>query len=386
MNKGSKIYIAGHKGLVGSAIFRCLSSGGYNNLLFRTFEELDLTDQYALDTFFSAERPEYVFLAAALVGGIGANTNMRADFIYQNIMIQSNIIHSSWKYGIKKLLFLGSTCIYPKNAAQPLREDYLLTSSLEYTNEPYAIAKITGLKMCESYNIQYKTNFIAVMPTNLYGPGDNFNLEKSHVLPALLRKIHLGKCLEDNNWDSIRKDLNKNPIDDISGSSDVSLILKVLNRHGVMIIHDSTALFGNTEETSQNIKKVKVAVRVWGSGKPLREFMYSSDLAEACVYLMENIDIQDIIKLNKARYNSEFNTPHFVNIGTGKEISISDLLFKIKNLVGFTGEITYDTSKPDGTMRKVTDITLLGQLGYKYRYDLDAGLKLFYQHYISEEI
>jgi len=213
VEKSSKIYVAGHKGLVGSAITKSLEQKGYNNLIFRTLEELDLTNQKAVDEFFSDEKPEYVFLAAALVGGIMANNIFRADFIYQNIMIQSNIINCSWKYNVKKLLFLGSTCIYPKEAPQPLKEEYLLTSGLEYTNEPYAIAKIAGLKMCESFNLQYKTNFISVMPTNLYGPGDNYNLEKSHVLPALMRKIYLGKCLENNNWTDIRKDLDKNNIE-----------------------------------------------------------------------------------------------------------------------------------------------------------------------------
>ena len=233
MNNSSKIYVAGHKGLVGSAITECLIKKGYNNLVFRTLDELDLTDQDKVDKFFASEQPEYVFLAAALVGGIMANNTFRADFIYQNLMIQSNIIHSSWKYKVKKLLFLGSTCIYPKNAPQPLKEEYLLTSPLEYTNEPYAIAKIAGLKMCESFNIQYKCNFISVMPTNLYGPGDNYNLEKSHVLPALMRKIYLGKCLEDDNWQDIRKDLNSNHIETISGDSDNGTILNILKKYGV---------------------------------------------------------------------------------------------------------------------------------------------------------
>ena len=238
MEKSSKIYVAGHTGLVGSAIKRCLEKKGYSNLIFRTLDELDLTDQRSVDEFFKKEQPEYVFLAAALVGGIVANNTYRADFIYNNIMIQSNVIHSCWKYKVKKLLFLGSTCIYPKNAPQPLKEEYLLTSLLEYTNEPYAIAKIAGLKMCESFNIQYKTNFISVMPTNLYGPGDNYDLEKSHVLPALIRKIHLGKCLETGDWEALKKDLERHPIENIRGSEDQNIILKILSKYGVRLLKE----------------------------------------------------------------------------------------------------------------------------------------------------
>jgi GDP-L-fucose synthase len=252
MDKSSKIYVAGHKGLVGSAITNCLISKGYKNLVFRTLDELDLTDQKAVEAFFFSEKPEYIFLAAALVGGIVANNTYRADFIYNNIIIQSNVIHSSWKNGVTKLLFLGSTCIYPKEAPQPMREDCLLTSPLEYTNEPYAIAKIAGLKMCESYNIQYKTNFLSVMPTNLYGPGDNFNLEKSHVLPALLRKIHLGKCLEEGNWKDIRRDLDKNPVENVNGNSETDEILRVLGKYGVR------------SDAGSSI----VSVNVWGNGTP----------------------------------------------------------------------------------------------------------------------
>jgi GDP-L-fucose synthase len=370
MEKQSKIYVAGHKGLVGSAITRSLEERGYKNLVLRTLEELDLSDQKAVDNFFSEEKPEYVFIAAALVGGIVANNTYRADFIYQNLMIQNNLIYAAWKYKVKKLLFLGSTCIYPKNAPQPLKEEYLLTSTLEYTNEPYAIAKIAGLKMCESFNLQYKTNFIAVMPTNLYGPGDNFNLEKSHVLPALLRKIHLGKCLENSDWETIRKDLNKNPIAGINGSSDEVAILDVLQKFGV-------SYNGKPGET-QN-----VSVNVWGTGTPLREFMFSSDMADACVFVMENADIEDIVKLSLSNTEDDYHAPHFLNIGTGQEIMIKDLAQKIKALTGFRGEIKFDTTKPDGTMRKVTDISRLKSLGYKHKYDLDAGLKYVYSYYLN---
>jgi GDP-L-fucose synthase len=379
MEKSSKIYIAGHTGLVGSSIKRCLEQKEYSNLIYRTLDELDLTDQKSVNGFFEQERPEYVFMAAAMVGGIMANNTYRADFIYNNIMIQSNIIYASWKYGVKKLLFLGSTCIYPKNAPQPLREDYLLTSPLEYTNEPYAIAKIAGLKMCESFNLQYNTNFIAVMPTNLYGPGDNFNLKKSHVLPALLRKIHLGKCLENGNWEAIRKDLNKNPIENIKGDAEKKIILDLLSKYGVQIVNNLSD-FGRN---STRIPLDKVLVNVWGTGTPLREFMYSSDMAEACVFVMENADISDIINLNQSVNTQEYHPPHFLNIGTGEEVSIKELALKIKKLIGFQGEIVFDTSKPDGTMRKTTDITLLKQLGFTHKFNLDRGLAEAYSNYLK---
>lgn len=381
MEKSSKIYIAGHTGLVGSAITSTLKKKGYTNLVHRNLSELDLIDQKSVDGFFATEKPDYVFLAAALVGGIVANNTYRADFIYQNIMIQSNIIQASWRYKVKKLLFLGSTCIYPKNAPQPMKEDYLLTSPLEYTNEPYAVAKIAGLKMCESFNIQYKTDFIAVMPTNLYGPGDNFNLEKSHVLPALMRKIHLGKCLEDGNWAGIRKDLNKNPIEKIDGNSDEKVIIDILKKYGIQTVNGNNSpdnMPGGTHG-----KPEKVTVNVWGTGTPLREFMYSLDMAEACVYVMENVDIKDIIKLNQSENNPDYHAPHFLNIGTGEEISIKRLAYRFKELTGYRGEIVFDVSKPDGTMRKTTDVTLLKKLGYMHKYDLDAGLAEVYNNYLS---
>jgi GDP-L-fucose synthase len=365
MEEASKIYVAGHTGLVGSAIVRSLKAKGYENLIFRTQAELDLTNQQAVHDFFEAERPEYVFLAAALVGGIVANNTYRADFIYQNIMIQSNIIHSCWQYKVKKLLFLGSTCIYPKNAPQPLKEEYLLTSPLEYTNEPYAIAKIAGLKMCESFNNQYGTNFISVMPTNLYGPGDNFNLERSHVLPALLRKIHLGKCLEEGNWKAVRKDLDKYPVEKIDGTAEEVTILSILGKYGI-------AMKGN-----------KVEVSVWGTGNPMREFMYSQDMADACVFVVENVNVDDIKDLSKSLDLKDFHPPHFLNIGTGEEITISQLASKIKGITGFKGEIVFDSTKPDGTMRKATDTTLLKALGYRHNYDLNTGLAKMYEEYLK---
>jgi len=372
METNSRIYVAGHTGLVGSALTLTLREKGYDNLILRTMEELDLTDQKAVENFFSEYRPEYVLLAAAKVGGIIANNTLRADFIYVNLMIQNNVIASSWKYGVKKLLFLGSTCIYPKNAPQPLKEDYLLTSQLEYTNEPYAIAKIAGLKMCESFNIQYKTNFIAVMPTNLYGHGDNYNLEASHVLPAMLRKFHLGKCLEQGDMEAIRKDLDRYPVEKITGSSDEKAIVDILGKYGVKFIEVT------------NSGKPKVAVSIWGTGAPLREFMNSKDMAEACVFIMENVDAGDIMEIHsKGKSDPEYHAPHFLNIGTGEEISIKDLANKVKTLTGFTGDVVFDTSKPDGTMRKATDTTALKGLGYKHRISLDKGLEETYKQYLK---
>jgi GDP-L-fucose synthase len=311
MNKNAKIYIAGHKGMVGSAIHRELKDRGYTNFILRTSKELDLTNQQAVKKLFEQEKPEYVILAAAKVGGIVANNTYRAQFIYENIQIQNNIIHQSYLNDVKKLLFLGSSCIYPKNAPQPLKEEYLLTNELEYTNEPYAIAKIAGIKMCESYNLQYGTNYISVMPTNLYGINDNYDLEKSHVLPALIRKMHLGKCLVKDDWDTLRKDLKQNPIEGISDKNSETEILDILGKYGI-------------SKTEDNI-----TINLWGSGKPLREFLYVDDLANACVYLLENIDFADLKGNSK-----EIKNTH-INIGTGKDLSIADLANMVKNIVGF---------------------------------------------------
>ena len=372
MKKDSRIYVAGHTGLVGSALTNTLKDKGYTNLILRTMEELDLADQKVVDEFFSAQRPDYVLIAAAKVGGIVANNTLRADFIYINLMIQSNMIHAAWKYGVKKLLFLGSTCIYPKNAPQPLKEEYLLTSQLEFTNEPYAVAKIAGLKMCESFNIQYNTNFIAVMPTNLYGHGDNYNLEASHVLPALLRKFHLGKCLEDDNIEAIRKDLDRYPIEKVTGGSDEKSIIAILDKYGVKT------------ESSGSSGKRQVSVTIWGTGTPLREFMNSKDMAEACVFIMENIDVKDIKAIHSTgRSDPEYHPPHFLNIGSGEEISIKDLAYKIKSLTGYSGKVVFDSSKPDGTMRKATDTSALKGLGYKHRITLDNGLSETYERYLK---
>ena len=327
MNTNSKIYIAGHRGLVGSAIVKNLLSKGYSNLVYKTHDELDLTNQLAVEEFFERELPEYVILAAAKVGGIVANNTYRADFIYENLAIQNNVIHNAYKYKVKKLLFLGSTCIYPKNAPQPMSEDSLLTSELEYTNEPYAIAKIAGIKMCESYNLQYGTNFISVMPTNLYGANDNFDLETSHVLPALLRKMHEAKL--------------------------------------------------NNESQ----------VEIWGSGKPRREFLYSEDMADACVFLLENRDFSDVVNsefnIENSTLKNEVRNTH-INIGTGLDIAIKELAQLIKNIVEFKGELIFNTDKPDGTLIKLTNPSKLHSLGWKHKVELEDGIKAMYEWYKKE--
>ena len=319
MNATSKIYVAGHRGLVGSAILKNLLSKGYENLIYKTHEELDLLNQQAVADFFESKKPEYVILAAAKVGGIVANNTYRADFIYENLQIQSNVIHQSYIHGVAKLLFLGSTCIYPKNAPQPMSEESLLTSELEYTNEPYAIAKIAGIKMCESYNIQYGTNFISVMPTNLYGPNDNFDLETSHVLPALLRKMHEAKLANEPK------------------------------------------------------------VEIWGSGKPRREFLYSEDMADACVFLLESRDFKDTY----AKETKEIRNTH-INIGTGVDVSIKELAQTIKEIVGFKGELYFNASKPDGTMIKLTDPSKLHSLGWKHKVELEDGIRTMYEWYLAQ--
>ena len=356
MKKESKIYIAGHMGLVGSAIIKNLTLKGYTNLIFKTHHELDLTNQNAVETFFIKEKPEYVILAAAKVGGIIANNTYRAEFIYENMMIQNNVVHQSYLAGVKKLLFLGSICIYPRNSPQPISENSLLTSELEYTNEPYAIAKISGIKMCESYNLQYGTNFIAVMPTNLYGPNDNFDLEKSHVLPALLRKIHLGKCLKNKDWKSIKLDFDKNPIENVTGLSSNHDILKILAKYGVK----------------------EDVIDIWGSGNPKREFLWSEDMADACVFLLENRDFDHTF----SDLDHEVKNTH-INIGTGIDISIKELAEQIKITIGYKGSFNYDISKPDGTMRKLTNVSKLNALGWKHTVPLNKGVEKMYAWYLS---
>jgi len=369
MNKNSKIYIAGHKGLVGSALWNNLISKGYTNLIGKTIEELDLMNQKDVEAFFKLEKPEYVILAAAKVGGIVANNIYRGQFIYENLQIQNNVIHQSYLSGVKKLLFLGSTCIYPRDAQQPMPEDCLLTDTLEYTNEPYAIAKIAGLKMCESYNLQYDTNFIAVMPTNLYGPNDNFDLEKSHVLPAMIRKIHLGKCLENNDWASIKDDLDKRPIENINGKNTKEEIIKILSKYGLYF----DSIISSTP---------KVSVEIWGTGAPLREFLWSEEMADACVFIMENINFKDIIKISNKTQSKEVRNTH-INIGTGKEITIKNLALLIKDTIGFNGTLKFNDSKPDGTMRKLTNPSKLHNFGWHHKIEIKEGIKKMYEWYLQ---
>lgn len=370
LSPDSKIYVAGHKGLVGSAIWENLKKRGYNNLVGRSHSELDLLDPVAVKRFFDEEQPDAVVLAAAFVGGIMANLTYRADFIYRNLQIQQNVIGESWKHGVKKLLFLGSTCIYPREAPQPMCEDTLLTSPLEYTNEPYAIAKIAGLKMCESFNIQYGTNYIAVMPTNLYGPNDNFHLENSHVLPAMIRKIHLAKCLNENDWDAVRKDIDLRPVKGkvagegiiVNGSSSDEEILSVLSQYGI----------------------TPKAVTLWGTGAPMREFLWSEEMADASVHVLLNVDFKDTYDTSCKNSDgiTEIRNCH-INVGTGKEISIKQVAELIVKEIGFKGELRWDSSKPDGTMKKLTDVTKLHNLGWRHKIEIDEGIHRLYEWYLK---
>lgn len=368
MNKESKIVVLGSSGLVGGSILRKLIENGYENII-ATYKsrkpevekvklvQVDLTNQLETERFFKDYQPEYVFLAAAKVGGILANNTYKADFIYENLSIALNVIHSAYKYGVKKLLNLGSSCIYPKYAPQPMKEEYLLTGSLEPTNEPYAIAKISAIKLCRYYNEQYGTNFISAMPANLYGPGDNFNLETSHVLPALIRKFHLAKLLQEGDIGGIKKDFKKHPIgfslDKKIDYNNNQSIIEVLSHLGI---------------TSP------VSLTLWGSGEVYREFLYVDDLADACIFLMENIDAKDMQKLC---------ADYFVNVGTGEDIKIKDLAFMIKDIVGAECDITYDKTKPDGTPRKLLDVSKINQLGWKYKTSLEEGIKRTYEEYLG---
>lgn len=355
MEKTAKIYIAGHRGLVGSAIWNNLQQKGYTNLVGRSHKELDLLDGATVKRFFDEEKPEYVILAAAHVGGIMANSRYRADFIYQNLQIQQNVIGESFRHQVKKLLFLGSTCIYPRDAVQPMKEEVLLTSPLEYTNEPYAIAKIAGLKMCESFNLQYGTNYIAVMPTNLYGPNDNFHLENSHVLPAMIRKIHLGKCLHEGDWGAVRKDMNLRPVEGVSGANTDEEILAILQKYGI----------------------TPAEVTLWGTGKPLREFLWSEEMADASVYVMEHVDFKDTYQPEA----KEIRNCH-INIGTGKEISIGEVANLIVKEIHYRGNLIFDSTKPDGTMRKLTDVSKLHALGWHHQIEIEEGVHRMYQWYL----
>ena len=354
LSKDSKIYVAGHHGLVGSAIWNNLKSRGYNNLIGKSHKELDLLDPVAVKKFFDEEKPDAVVLAAAHVGGIMANLQYRADFIYQNLQIQQNVIGESYRHGVKKLLFLGSTCIYPRMAQQPMKEEALLTSELEYTNEPYAIAKIAGLKMCESFSIQYGCNYIAVMPTNLYGPNDNFHLENSHVLPAMIRKVHLAKCLNEGDWDAVRKDINLRPVEGVNGSNTNEEILEKLAKFGIR----------------------PESVTLWGTGSPMREFLWSEEMADASVHVLLNVDFKDTYELGQ----KEIRNCH-INVGTGKEVTIREAAEKIIKEIGFKGELRWDSSKPDGTPRKLTDVTKLHNLGWHHKVEIDEGIHRLYEWY-----
>ena len=385
IDKNSKIYVAGHHGLVGSAIWNNLKQRGYENLVGRSHQQLDLTDQVAVRQFFDQERPDAVVLAAAFVGGIMANSLYRADFIMQNMKMQCNVISESYAHGVKKLLFLGSTCIYPKNAPQPMKEDALLTSPLEYTNEEYAIAKIAGLKMCESYNLQYGTNYIAVMPTNLYGPNDNFHLENSHVMPAMMRKVYLAKLIHEADWATIRRDLDIRPVEGVNGSSQNTDILNILAKYG---IYDNKVV-------------------LWGTGKPLREFLWSEDMADASVHVLLNVNFSDIIGIEKyssVHYGAstdgtvdrnhsagrggaipqlgEIRNCH-INVGTGKELTIRELSQLVAQTVGFEGTIEFDASKPDGTMRKLIDVSKLHSLGWTHKVEIEVGVQKLFQWYLT---
>ncbi len=369
LDKNTKIYVAGHHGLVGSAIWNNLKSRGYNNLVGKSHSELDLLNPIAVKQFFDEEQPEAVVLAAAHVGGIMANLQYRADFIYQNLQIQQNVIGESWKHGVKKLLFLGSTCIYPREAPQPMPEDCLLTSPLEYTNEPYAIAKIAGLKMCESFNLQYGTNYIAVMPTNLYGPNDNFHLENSHVLPAMIRKIYLAKCLYENDWEAVRKDIGLRPVSVMRDGQ--KFVVNALSDENDII--DVLAHYGITKE----------AVTLWGTGSPMREFLWSEEMADASVHVLLNVDFKDTYTdVRNADNINEIRNCH-INVGTGKEISIREVAEKIMAEIGFKGELRWDRSKPDGTLKKLTDVSKLHRLGWHHKIEIEEGIHRLYQWYLQ---
>lgn len=352
MEKKSKIYIAGHNGMVGSAIKRNLEDKGFCNIVTRSKEQLNLLNEESVAHFFAEEKPEYVVLAAAKVGGIVANNTYRAQFIYENLMIQNHVIHQSYLHEVKKLLFLGSSCIYPRMAEQPMREDALLTGPLEMTNEPYAIAKIAGIKMCEAYHAQYACNFISIMPTNIYGQNDNYDLEKSHVLPALIRKMYLGKCLMENDWTKLRADLNKLPIEGTNGSFNVDTILKILNKYGISSTNN------------------EVSITLWGTGSPMREFLHVDDMADSSVFLLMNYDAPDTI-------------PSHVNAGCGEDLSIKELSEIVKKIVGYSGKVIWDSSKPDGTPRKLMDVSKLKSLGWVPKISLEEGIKRVVALYIA---
>ncbi len=376
-----KIFVAGGTGLVGSAIIRQLQTQGYTNIVSSfnrrqpdadksiQYVKLNLINEQKVKDFYQQFRPDYVFLAAARVGGIIANSTYRAQFLYENLQIQNNIIHQAYLHNVKKLLFLGSSCIYPKNCPQPMKEDYMLTGELEYTNEPYAIAKITGMKMCESYNLQYGTNFISVMPTNLYGLRDNYHPVNSHVLPAFIRKLHWASCLQQNNLNAIRSDFKKRPVDGFDGQVPDDAILDKLSQFGI--------------NNSQDVE-----LRLWGSGNPRREFLHSDDLADACIFLMNNVEFGDILQkefnVRRPAMPPEQNIRNtHVNIGTGKDIQIRELAELIQKITGFAGKITWDSSKPDGTPQKLLDVSKLLSYGWSPKIPFEEGVRTVYQDFVS---
>ena len=364
MNSNDKIYVAGHNGMVGSAVVRKLRENGFINIITRPSSELDLTNQQNVHNFFQDESPDYVVIAAAKVGGIHANDSYPAEFIYQNLMIEANLIHGSYLAGVNKLLFLGSSCIYPKESQQPIKEEYLLSGQLESTNEPYAVAKIAGIKLCESYNRQYGTDYRSIMPTNLYGPNDNFHLENSHVIPAIIRKIHLAKCIEKGDWQAIKDDINKYPIKNLDSHSSQGQILTELAKQG---IHSTS----NTKNST-----LSASVNLWGSGKPMREFLHVDDMADASIHIM-NID--------KRILESEVDPMlSHINIGTGADITIKDVAQTIKSVVGFSGRIIFNTKMPDGMKRKLLDVSKIRNLSWESNISLKDGLKETYKWFLSE--
>ena len=391
LDKNARIYVAGHHGLVGSAIWNNLLQRGYTNLTGRSHSELDLLDGAAVREFFDREQPDAVVLAAAHVGGIMANLRYRADFIWQNLQIQQNVIGESFRHGVKKLLFLGSTCIYPREAPQPMTEDCLLTSPLEYTNEPYAIAKIAGLKMCESFNIQYGTDYIAVMPTNLYGPNDNFHLENSHVLPAMIRKIYLAKCLNEGDWTAVRRDIGLRPVSvpanavgKSTSEGETSFVSKGMKVQSGKFIVDGSSSEADILAVLAHYGITPEAVTLWGTGKPMREFLWSEEMADASVHILLNVNFRDTYdpSVRNADGISEIRNCH-INVGTGKEISIREVAEKTMSEIGFRGELRWDTSKPDGTLRKLTDVSKLHSLGWHHRIEIDEGIHRLYQWYLQ---
>ena len=372
--RNTRIYIAGHLGLVGGGIWRAFERHGYTRLIGRSIHEVDLINQQAVEEFFAAEKPEIVVLVAAKVGGIQANNIYRGQFIYENLMIELNVIHAAYKHGVKKLLFLGSSCIYPKLAPQPIKEEALLTGPLEPTNEPYAIAKIAGIRLCDAYNRQYGTDFISAMPTNMYGPGDNYHPENSHVLPAMIRKMHLAKSLEDGDFDALMRVYAH---EQGSGEESPCPMLHAPSKEDLFPWLEKSGIQHTSNPQASSLKP-KVSLSLWGSGTAKREFLYSDDLAEACVFLVENASYKEMV------FTDESGTVQsHINVGSGKEATICEIAETVKEVIGFKGEITWDTSRPDGTPRKWMDSSRIKALGWSPKVDLKTGLGLAFKDYLS---